>query len=288
MFSLKSLAFAGTLLAVAYGGVVLYFKLSEDSFVYHPDRSAYAPPADSLDLNPRRLTLRASDSVDLAAWAIAPPATVPADSAGWLLYCHGNGGNIGTPGYGKAWAMLKRLGLGILAVDYRGYGESGGTPSEPGLYRDAEAAYAYLRDSLDVPPSRIIFYGFSLGSAVAVDLATRLPGAALVIEGAILSVPHRGKELYPFIPVFSLARNRYASIDKIGRVGIPKLFVHSREDRVNPIAHSRALHAAAPEPKQFLEVIGGHSTAYRLDPSFMPGVGRFLAGLGFPVPRPGV
>jgi fermentation-respiration switch protein FrsA (DUF1100 family) len=223
--------------------------------------------------------------VRLAAYAIPPPAGVPADSAAWLLYCHGNGGNIGHPGYLEAWSMLRSLGLGILAVDYRGYGESGGEPSEQGLYRDAEAAYAFLRDSLGVEPSRIVYYGFSLGSAVAVDLAARLEAAALVVEGAFLSVPHRGAELYPFLPVDALVRNRFASIEKIGRVGIPKLFIHSREDEVNPFHHSVRLHEAAPAPKRLVEVSGGHATAYKLDPRFMTGMAGFLEGLGFPTPR---
>lgn len=273
-------------LAVFYVAVLVFFKLKEDSLVYHPDREPYRPPSPDLDLPHTPVTLTTSDSVKVAAWAFPPPATVPADSAPWLLYFHGNGGNIGNPGYHDAWAMLRRLGLGILAVDYRGYGESGGVPGERGLYLDAEAAYAHLRDSLGVPPSRIILYGFSLGSAVAIDLASRLPCAALMAEGAILSVPRRGQELYPFLPVSWLARNRFASVDKIGKVAAPKLFIHAREDEVNPFSHGVELHARASEPKRFLEVGGGHATAYMLDPRFMEGVADFLAGLGFPRPAP--
>jgi fermentation-respiration switch protein FrsA (DUF1100 family) len=269
-------------LLVCYGVLVVIFKVLEDRLVYHPDPTPYFEPPPGL---PRTaVSLMTADSVKVAAWAVSPPETVPTAEAPWLLYFHGNGGNIGNPGYHDAWVMLRKLGLGLLAVDYRGYGESGGTPSEAGLYLDAEAAYAHLRDSLGVPPSRIILYGFSLGSAVAVELASRLPCAALMAEGSLLSVPHRGQELYPFLPVSLMARNRYASIDKIARVEAPKLFIHSRDDEVNPFSHGRGLFDAAVGRKEFLEVSGGHADAYVKDPRFMAGVSTFLAGLGFPAP----
>ncbi len=271
-------------LLVAYAAIVAWFKVEEDRFIYYPDRSPYKVPQSSLGLVPQRVSLKTADSVTLAAWVMSPPASVPADSAPWLLYCHGNSGNLGTFGYHDAWSRLRALGVGILAMDYRGYGESGGVPSEQGLYRDAEAAYAYLRNTLGVQPHRIIFYGYSLGSAVAVNLAARLKGGALIMEGAILSVPHRARELYPFLPVFALARNRFASIDKIANVPMPKLFVHSREDEVNPFAHTARLYELARPPKDILPVTGLHGSAYKTDPGFMPGIGRFLAKLGYPRP----
>lgn len=272
-------------LFVAYAILIVIFKFLEDKLVYHPDSTPYFQPPIHLPRN--SVSLLTADSVRVAAWAIPPPETVPATEAPWLLYFHGNGGNIGNPGYHDAWAMLRKLGVGILAVDYRGYGESGGKPSEAGLYLDAEAAYAHLRDSLAVPPSRIILYGFSLGSAVAVDLAARLPCAALMAEGSILSVPRRGQELYPFLPVSLMARNRYASIDKIARVEAPKLFIHSRDDEVNPYSHGRELFETSVGRKEFLEVAGSHADAYARDPRFMAGVAAFLASIGFPSPRPG-
>lgn len=285
MFSWASLLRIFLALSVVYGGIVVFFMVMEDKLVYHPDRTPYATPLAALGLAHRPVVLTTSDSVRIAAWEMPPPPHVPADSAPWLLYCHGNGGNLGSEGYHDAWAMLKSLGLGILAVDYRGYGESGGVPSEAGLYRDAEAAYRHLRDSLGIPPSRILIYGFSLGSCVAVDLAARLPSAALLVEGALLSVPHRGQELYPFLPVSWMARNRYASVDKIAGVAAPKLFIHSRDDEVNPYSHGVRLHSLASGRKEFLEVNGAHAEAYKLDRRFMTGIAAFLAGLGFP--RPG-
>lgn len=285
MLSWMSLVRIGGALTLAYLAVVAWFWFYEDSFIYHADRDAYTEPPAFLDLPRRQVALTTSDAIPVAAWEMPPPASVPADSAPWLLYCHGNGGNIGNPGYHEAWSMLRRLGLGILAVEYRGYGESGGRPSEQGLYRDAEAAYRHLRETLGVPPERIILYGFSLGSAVAIELATRFPAAALVVEGAFQSIPARGRELYPWLPVSLIARNRYASIDKVAALRLPKLFIHSRDDEVNPFSHGQALHARSAEPKAFLEVNGPHAEAYRLDARFMTGVSAFLAGLGFPPPK---
>jgi fermentation-respiration switch protein FrsA (DUF1100 family) len=269
------------LLAASYAGLLLWFRLNEDSLIFRPEREKLAAPPVELDLQSRDVALRASDSVPLVARLIPPPEDVPEAAAGWLLYLHGSGGNVGNIGYNRAWTKFRRMGLGVLAVDYRGYGESGGQPSETGFYRDADAAYAYLRAELRVPPSRILIYGYSLGSAVAIDLAARVPAAGLLVEGALLSVPARGAELYPFLPAHWLARNRFASVDKIARVSMPKLFIHARADVEIPIWHGRRLFELALPPKYLQEVAGGHVDAHEVDPEFFRAVFRFVTGLGF-------
>jgi fermentation-respiration switch protein FrsA (DUF1100 family) len=190
---------------------------------------------------------------------------------------------VGSVGYNEAWSNFRRMGLGVLAVDYRGYGQSEGEPSEAGLYLDAQAAYRHLTGALGVPAARVLIYGFSLGSAVAIDLATRVPAAGLMVEGAVLSVPDRGAELYPFLPAHWLARNRFASVDKIARVTMPKLFIHARDDVDIPITHGRRLYELARPPRTFQEVTGGHASAYKVDPAFFRAVARFVAGLGIPL-----
>jgi fermentation-respiration switch protein FrsA (DUF1100 family) len=271
------------LLVAAYAGVLLWFRLNETALLFHPQRGKLLAPPAQLDLESRDVALRSADGTPLVARLIPPPANVPADAAGWVLYFHGASGNVGTLGYNEAWARFRRMGLGVFAVDYRGFGESSGQPSEAGLYRDADGAYAYLTDALHVAASRIVIYGYSLGSAVAIDLASRVPAAGLIVEGAILSVPARGAELYPFLPVDWLARNRFASVDKIARVAMPKLFIHARADREIPIAHGRKLFELAREPKYFQDVAGGHTTAYQVDPGFFAAVARFVVGVGLPV-----
>lgn len=273
-------------LALGYAGVLVWFRVFEDWFVFGPERGKLAAAPAALALDSRDVRLRTADSLELVARLIPPPAAVPEAAAGWILYLHGSSGNVGNEGYNEAWAKFRRMGLGVFAVDYRGYGESEGTPSEEGLYRDADAAYAYLTSVLRVPASRVLIYGFSLGSAVAVDLAARVPAAGLMLEGALLSVPARGAELYPFLPADLLARNRFASVDKIARVSMPKLFIHAREDVDVPISHGRTLFERARPPKYFQDVAGGHATAHEVDPQFFTAVARFVSTLGIPLTTP--
>jgi fermentation-respiration switch protein FrsA (DUF1100 family) len=267
---------------VAYLALLVVLRLSEARLLYAPgaSRTLAAPPS-ALQLAPERVEIPTADGITLVAWIIRAP---DAGSAGrWLLVCHGNAGNLADAGRPAHYAGLRALGLNLLAFDYRGYGESGGTPSEAGLYRDADAAYRYLRETLSVPPDRIILFGHSLGSAVAVDLAARVPAAGLVVEGALISVTARAQEVYPYVPVRWVARSRYASIEQIGRVAAPKLFLHARSDDVVPLAHGRRLFAAAGPPKTFVELAGGHGDAFEADSATYFGtLARFLASLPAP------
>jgi uncharacterized protein len=267
-------------LALAYLAFLLLLRLSESRLLYAPGSSRTLTPAPpALGLAPERVEIASRDGVTLVAWVIRAPAT--ADSTGrWLLICHGNAGNLSDAGRPEHYAGLRALGLNLLAFDYRGYGESGGSPSEAGLYRDAEAAYRYLRDSLGVPPERIVLFGHSLGSAVAVELATRVPAAGIVLDGALMSVIARAQEVYPYVPVRWIARSRFASIEKIGRVQMPKLFLHARLDDVVPIAHGRRLYDAAPPPKTFVALAGGHGDSFEADSAvYFGAIDRFLEAL---------
>src|SRR4051812_18962579 len=167
----------GILAAVValYAGFLLLLRAAEPRLVYAPGPATHlTPPPADLRLAPERVTFTATDGVRLVAWLMRAPH----DSSGrWLLICHGNGGKLSEAGRPFHYAGLRALGLNLRALDYRGYGESGGAPSEAGLYRDADAAWRYLTDTLRVAPGRIVLFGHSLGSAVAVELATRVPAA---------------------------------------------------------------------------------------------------------------
>ena len=251
------------LVVVVYALLLLLLRLNESRLVYFPgpERRLIPPPAE-LQLPVQRVAIHTTDGLTLGSWVIrAGP-----DSAGyWLLICHGNAGNLSEFGRPAHYAGLRALGLNLLAFDYRGYGESEGAPTETGLYQDAEASYRYLRDELGVAPEKIVIFGHSLGSAVAVDLASRVPATGLILEGALTSVLERGQELYPYIPVRWIGRSRYSSIEKIARVTMPKLFLHARADDVIPLTHGRRLFEAAPPPKTFVELNGGHGDAFELD-----------------------
>ena len=271
----RRLASATLALAVAgYGGAAAWLKVNETSLVFHPaERVVHAPPA-GFALGQRSVSYPSADGTRLNAWVV-PAAR--ADSTGyWLLVCHGNYGNIGYGDRPRFYAYARDVGLNLLAFDYRGFGESGGAPDERGLYDDAEASYRYLTDSLHVPPGRIVLFGHSLGSGVAIELATRVAAAALVVEGAYTSVPDRGQELYPYLPVRLLAGQRFASIDKVGRIAMPKLFLHSPTDEIIPFTHGERLFAAAAAPKRFVAVKGGHMDAFREDRAVYFGAIRAL------------
>jgi uncharacterized protein len=261
-----------------YIGLLLLLRLSESRLIYFPGQQRHLlPPPAWLNLPTERVEIATEDGITLVSWVI-PAAS---DSSGlWLLICHGNAGNLSEFDRPVHYAGLRRLGLSLLAFDYRGYGESGGTPSERGLYHDARAAYQYLREKRRVPPDRIIVFGHSLGSAVAVDLVSRVPAAGLILDGALTSVVDRGQELYPYIPVRWIATSRFNSIEKVGEIRIPKLFLHAVGDDVVPLAHGRRLFEAALPPKTFVELQGGHGDAFDVDSAnYFGSIARFLTTL---------
>ena len=266
-----------TALVVGYGVVLGWLSWNEDALVFpvDPRTRALAPPNPAFDLKPRRVETVTADGVRLVGWIMANPE--PADSSLWILIFHGNGENISNAGRTEHYLRLRGLGLNVLAFDYRGYGESEGRPSEAGLYRDADAIWAFARDSLGVPSDRIVLFGHSLGTAVAVELASRTTPRAVILEGAFPSLTEVGRRLYPFVPVRLLARNRFASADIIGRVSSPTLFLHARGDNIVPPELGRALYELAPEPKRFVELAGGHNDAYAADPSaYFGAIARLL------------
>ena len=263
-------------LGLLYIGVILWFRANEDRLIFLPERGSVGVPAPEFGLETHRVSITSADGVRLLAWAISPVQ----DSGRWALVLHGNAGNLATPGRPAHDRQFHRLGLGVLALDYRGYGESDGSPSEAGLYADARAGYEYLRDSLGVPAERIVIYGHSLGSAVAIELASDVPAAGLMIEGAFTSVPDRAAELYPFLPVHWMVRRRFPSLQRIGSVRMPILIIHGHDDTTIPPTHGRRLFAAAREPKSLLEVPGAHDDAYEVSArEYEAGIRRFLESL---------
>ena len=244
------------LLALAYAALVAILYLFQTRMVYFPQvgsEIAVTPKAHGLSFE--AVGLPTEDGEKLAAWWV--PHEAP---AGTVLMFHGNAGNISHRI--DYLAMLHRLGYSTLIVDYRGYGESTGSPSEEGTYRDAQAAWQWLTTVKKVPGGDIVLLGESLGGAVAVWLASRVNARALVVASSFTSVPNLGAQIYPFIPVRLISRFSYDSIGRIGSIKAPVLVAHSRDDDIIPFSHGKSLYDAASEPKAFLELRGGHNDGF--------------------------
>jgi fermentation-respiration switch protein FrsA (DUF1100 family) len=233
-------------------GMVGYVSYIENSKMFFPDRDiGFTPEMVSLEFED--VYIEAEDKVKINGWFIPAP-----DNRYTVLFCHGNGGNIA--GRLDKIMLLRNIGASVFIIDYRGYGRSQGRPCERGVYADARAAYDYLVNGRGLKPEQIVLYGESLGGGVAVELASRLEVRALILEGAFSSIRDIGRKLYPFLSLF-LTSNKFNSLAKIGKITVPKLFIHSRTDEIVPFSLGQKLYNAAVAPKQMVEIAGGHNSA---------------------------
>lgn len=267
---------AGRLLALflyLYLGIVLVFLLLEDRFLFHPVRAedGWLPPPTGLSVQDVELSSSAGDR--LHAWWSAPPGWAPANGA--LLYCHGNAGNLSHRGPGVQ-RLRELLHVGVLIFDYPGYGRSTGKPSEPGCYAAAEAALTWLTDVRKVPGERILFYGRSLGCAVALEMAVRHEHRALVLMSPFTSLRDMAAQMLPWLPGRWLASNRFDNLSKIGRCPRPVLIAHGTADRVIPFEQGKELFEASRPPHCFVAMAGlDHNDLP--SPIFYDTLARFLA-----------
>lgn len=217
------------ILVAAYGGLALVLYFFQARMVFYPEigREIIATPGQA-GLPYEDIRLTTSDGLGLRGWYV--PAPQP---RGTVLFLHGNAGNISHRI--DSLQMFHRLGYSTLIFDYRGYGNSGGTPSEQGTYRDAEAAWRYLTEQRHTPSCRIVLFGESLGGAVGAWLAARQKPAALVIASGFISVPDLARHFYPYLPVRWLARLRYDTAESLRAVAAPGT------DRPQPGRRDRAL-----------------------------------------------
>jgi hypothetical protein len=225
------------ILAGAYALLLVYLVAFQRHLMYYPEKTIGAPAQYGLT-GFEDIRTQAADGTELQLWYRPARGGYPT-----IVYFHGNAGNIGHRA--GIFATLADHGFGLLGLSYRGYGQSLGAPTETGLYHDARAALAYLVQNRSVPLSRILLYGESLGSGVAVQMATEYDVAGVVLEAPYTSTVNRAAEIYYYIPVKLLMRDRFDSLAKIGRVKAPLLLFHGERDAVIPAAHGRALLEAA-------------------------------------------
>lgn len=234
-------------LLCGYVGVVLLLYALQRSLMYFPDTTRTPPAAVGLAAA-EEVVLDTADGEHVVVWHIAPRGDLPV-----VLYLHGNGGALSHRA--DRFRALTADGIGVVAVDYRGFGGSSGHPTEAGLLIDAETAYAFAVDRY--PIARIAAWGESLGTGVAVALAAERPVGRIVLEAPFTSTADLAARQYPFVPVRWLMKDQFRSDLHIGAVAAPLLIMHGGRDPVVPIAYGERLFALAHEPKRFVRFPDG-------------------------------
>lgn len=246
-----------SVLAVAvlgYIGACGYLFVAQRSYLYHSVAPGSAvPPEDGPPI--QALTLTTADEERLVAWYL--PAE---DGKPTILFFNGNAAGLAVQ-EGR-WRRIADQGVGFLVIAYRGYEGSTGSPSEDGLRQDAEAAYAWL--GARVPAENIVIHGFSLGSGVAVRLASEHPARALILEAPYTAMTDVAALSAPWAPVHWLMLDQYRSRDRIGGVDMPVLILHGDQDQVIPFEQGERLFQLAPRPRTFVRMVGSnHNTLTR-------------------------
>ena len=242
--------------AVVAGALLRCSHVVDRSFIYFPSREIEATPGD-VGLEFEDVRFQASDGVALHGWFVAGGGDAT------LVWFHGNGGNIGHR-VGNIRELVERLQISIFIFDYRGYGRSEGSTYEEGTYLDAESAITYVRSRGDVDPEKTIYFGRSLGCAVAAEMAIKYPPRALICESGFTSVRAMTKSVYPFLPGLQLlVTTKYDTLSKIAWVDVPVMILHGDRDEIVPFSMSRELFDAAKGPKRFYTIEGaGHNDTY--------------------------
>jgi uncharacterized protein len=269
--TLETVSKVALALFIGYAAILGFIYVAQGSLIYYPQMGreiATTPSAHGLPYED--ISIATEDGERLHAWWLPT-----ANAHGAVLLFHGNAGNISHRiDYAR---MFGALGYSTLLVDYRGYGKSTGSASEEGTYRDALASWSWLTSVRGFGGRDIVVFGESLGGAVATWLAEHHQPRALVIASTFTSVPNLGAELYRLIPVRLLSRFKYDTVARLPNVRAPVLVIHSRGDDIIPFSHGERLFAAAREPKEFLELRGGHNDGFvHMTPEWTKALGAFL------------
>ena len=265
--TMTALVWIAVIALTAYVGLAAIVYLAQRSLMYFPDTIRTTPATAGLP-EAEAVPLTASDGVHVLAWHVAPRDDKPV-----ILYFHGNGGSLRYRV--ERFRKLIADGIGLVALEYRGYGGLGGNPSEHGLIADAEAAYAFAAARYQV--AQIVLWGESLGSGVAVALAAEKPVGRVILEAPFTSAAAVASARYWYFPVRLLMKDQFRSDERIGKVTAPLLILHGVHDQIIPYAMGERLFDLANKPKHIARFLdGGHED---LDNNgALDAVGRFLAG----------
>jgi len=227
---------------VLFGGFVMFMYMAQRSLMYFPE-TVRIPPADAGLSGAEEVVLDTSDGEKVIVWHLPPRGDKPV-----ILYFHGNGGSLRYRV--ERFRALTGDGNGLVALSYRGYGGSTGSPTEDGLIADAVATYEFA--AARYPVERIVLWGESLGSGVAIALATDRKASRIVLEAPFTSAADVGVRAYPFLPVRLLMKDQFRSDERISKVTAPLLFLHGAFDRVVPLSLGERLYGLANEPKRLV------------------------------------
>jgi hypothetical protein len=252
---------------VIYSVLIILFimilpKFIEKGLIFHPDKGNDSITPDAYGIEYDDVTFRTEDDLNLHGWFVHGKKSSPDEDLHTLLWFHGNAGNINHR-LGNIKMLHERVPVNVFIIDYRQYGRSEGKISEKGTYIDAGAALAHLHSRKEINQEKIIFFGRSLGSAVAVELALKEKCRALILETPFTSILEMGKKLYPFLPVSLLLKTKYDSLSKIRNIKVPILIMHGDKDDLVPFEHGKRLYDMANEPKEFYTIPGaGHNDTH--------------------------
>jgi hypothetical protein len=235
---------------VLYGGFVALLYVAQRSLQYFPERQRTAPRAAGLP-EAEEAVLDTADGERVIVWHVPPREEQPI-----FLYFHGNGGSLRWRS--ERFRALIADGSGLVALSYRGYGGSSGRPTETGLIEDAAAAYAFA--IARNPAERIVLWGESLGSALALALAAEKRVGHLVLEAPFTSAADVGAQHYWFVPVRLFMKDQFRSDLRVGKVTAPVLVVHGEDDAIVPVTLGERLYGLIRAPKRFVRIASaGHN-----------------------------
>jgi len=252
--------------------VCIYIYFVQDNMIFYPtDHVAVTP--NEVNLEYEEIFLKAGEKDSICAWFF--PKELNYLTHKTVLFADGNAGNMSYRL--ESILFLNKIGANVLMFDYRGYWKSSGKPTEQATYEDAMACYNWLIEVKGFKPENIIIFGRSLGGAVAIDLATKVKCGGLIVESSFTSAPEMAAHVFPFFPVRFLSKYNYDSIHKIKNVNCPLLVTHSPDDEIIPFKMGQILFDEAKEPKQFVELRGGHNDRlYLQDPVYKKAVSEMI------------
>ncbi len=265
---MKKILLILVILLVLYLLICLFVYFFQKHLVFQPQKGAAPPPE---DLNIQEHFITTADGQRLHAW------WMPVDSARYtILFFHGNAGNISRGE--KRMRLFRELGCNALAIDYRGYGISSGTiKKEEDVYEDAASAWLYLTRDRGIPKQKIIIWGWSLGGAVAINLAQHKNCHALIMESTFYSLYDMSGRLFRFLPRILIMRFFFTSGEKLSNIEVPILFAHSKTDETVPYLNGVRLYEKFTGTKKFIELKGDHNHGiFDSQEDFIPGAKQFL------------